>query len=266
MKKTALILAAAMLLPACILPAQDTAVLLEKDLILEAHALGSQIEQYQLARKQEDEALQRYLKISAQFDEAINESSDIPLFRRLETELAKERETMIAALYETAKRRDRGLSTGERIRAIYDEMDRAQTEKFFTNPLDGVWHVEIFTQGITQRGVERRGIVTTGPNIQGMQVGGPEERGTLELRSQGGFVVGQYRLDDGSTGSLKGTYAHGRLRLDNLNSTRGFNYTLDGTYDQATDEIQGTYQAVLMGENQRGSGRWVATRLPFHGR
>jgi hypothetical protein len=87
-----------------------------------------------------------------------------------------------------------------------------------------------------------------------------EQRGTFRLTLQGAIVSGEYTLEGGYTGSLRGTLVNDRLRLERVDSTLGFNAIFYGRLSQDGREIVGTWEATTLGTGEAGSGRWRAAR------
>jgi len=256
MKRLALLLIPALILLSCgALAAQGSKSALESDLMVEARMLDTEIANYERSRAREQATLERYIRMSREFDETIKGDPELQLFREMEADLAREREALVAAMNETARIRERGLGVAERIRAIFEQMEAVEANRLVRSaPIDGFWHVEIHTSGITG----------------GMQVGTPEVEGTMKLAVDGAMIRGEYRMDGGGSGSLSGTYGGttipgqgGKIQLRSFSPVEGFNYTLEGDYDEAADEIRGTYRAVLLNQGGRATGRWEATRVPW---
>ncbi|MDY7093106.1 MAG: hypothetical protein SX243_09065 [Acidobacteriota bacterium] len=75
--------------------------------------------------------------------------------------------------------------------------------------------------------------------------GGPEDaEGVLTLQLNGTLVSGTYAMEDGSSGSMRGTYSGGRLRLERVDSRRGFDSIWEGEVDAARRTFRGTWTAM----------------------
>jgi hypothetical protein len=87
-----------------------------------------------------------------------------------------------------------------------------------------------------------------------------EQRGTFRLTLQGAIVSGEYTLEGGFTGSLRGTLVNDRLRLERVDSSLGFNAIFYGRLSQDGRQIVGTWEATTLGTGDPGSGNWRAAR------
>ncbi len=87
-----------------------------------------------------------------------------------------------------------------------------------------------------------------------------EQRGTFRLTLQGAIVSGEYTLEGGYSGSLRGTLVNDRLRLERVDSKLGFNAIFYGRLSDDGREIAGTWEATTFGTGESGSGRWRAVR------
>jgi hypothetical protein len=87
-----------------------------------------------------------------------------------------------------------------------------------------------------------------------------EQKGVFRLTLQGALVSGEYTLEGGSTGSLRGTLISDRVKLERVDSKVGFNAVFYGRLSQDGREIAGNWVATTFGTGEAGSGRWKAVR------
>lgn len=87
-----------------------------------------------------------------------------------------------------------------------------------------------------------------------------EQRGVFRLSLQGAIVSGEYTLEGGYSGSLRGTLVNDRLRLERVDSKLGFNAVFYGRLSADGRELAGTWEATTFGTGESGSGRWKAAR------
>lgn len=87
-----------------------------------------------------------------------------------------------------------------------------------------------------------------------------EQRGVFRLSLQGAIVSGEYTLEGGYSGSLRGTLVNDRVRLERVDSKLGFNAIFYGRLSADGREIVGTWEATTFGTGESGSGRWKAAR------
>jgi hypothetical protein len=90
------------------------------------------------------------------------------------------------------------------------------------------------------------------------------QTGTFELTLNGTLVSGSYQLSggqsSGSVGSFRGTYANNHLRLERVDSRRGFDSVFLGSVDPATGRLSGAWTANDLASGQPARGDWSATR------
>ncbi|MGE5278304.1 MAG: hypothetical protein ACM3SU_15000 [Acidobacteriota bacterium] len=87
-----------------------------------------------------------------------------------------------------------------------------------------------------------------------------EQRGVFRLSLQGAIVSGEYVLEGGYSGSLRGTLVNDRLKLERVDSKLGFNAVFYGRLSNDGREIAGTWEATTFGTGEGGSGSWKAAR------
>jgi hypothetical protein len=85
--------------------------------------------------------------------------------------------------------------------------------------------------------------------------------GVFELRLDGTLVAGQYQLDDGAAGSLRGTFVDNTVRLERIDGRTGFDAMLLGAVDGVAGRMSGTWHANELAAGSPASGQWTATRL-----
>lgn len=87
-----------------------------------------------------------------------------------------------------------------------------------------------------------------------------EQRGTFRMNLDGTLVSGEYTLDGGFSGSLRGTLVSDRLRLERVDSRLGFSTVYFGRVARDGAAIAGTWEATTLGTGSGSSGRWRAVR------
>ncbi|HYK41392.1 MAG TPA: hypothetical protein VE007_03315 [Thermoanaerobaculia bacterium] len=87
-----------------------------------------------------------------------------------------------------------------------------------------------------------------------------EQKGVFRIRLDGTIVAGEYMLEGGDTGSLRGTLVNGRLRVERVDSKKGFSTVYFGSLARDGQSIAGTWEATTFGTGGPGSGRWRAVR------
>jgi len=87
-----------------------------------------------------------------------------------------------------------------------------------------------------------------------------EQKGVFRMALDGTIVSGEYTLEGGYSGSLRGTLVNDRLRLERVDSKLGFSTIYYGRVAREGGSIAGTWEATNFGEGAPGAGRWRAVR------
>lgn len=88
-------------------------------------------------------------------------------------------------------------------------------------------------------------------------------RGTLRLVLDGTLVSGDYVLDGGFRGSVRGTYVGDRVTIQRIDSERGFDATFYGRVQPQQKRITGTWEATAIAPaTGPTAGTWSASMLP----
>jgi hypothetical protein len=87
-----------------------------------------------------------------------------------------------------------------------------------------------------------------------------EQRGVFRMTLDGTIVSGEYVLEGGYSGSLRGTLVDDRLRLERVDSKLGFSAVYYGRVTQEGSSISGTWETTNFGAGSPESGRWKAVR------
>ena len=87
-----------------------------------------------------------------------------------------------------------------------------------------------------------------------------EQRGVFRIALDGTIVSGEYTLEGGYSGSLRGTLVNDRLRIERVDSKLGFSTVYFGRVTRDGSAIAGTWEATSFGTGSPGSGRWRALR------
>ena len=87
-----------------------------------------------------------------------------------------------------------------------------------------------------------------------------EQRGVFHLSLAGTIVSGEYTLEGGYAGSLRGTLIADRLRLERVDSKLGFSTIYFGRLARDGSSVSGTWESTTFGTGTAASGRWRAVR------
>jgi hypothetical protein len=77
---------------------------------------------------------------------------------------------------------------------------------------------------------------------------------------EGTLVSGDFTLEGGYSGSLRGTLIGDRLRIERVDSRLGFSTVYFGRVARDGNSIAGTWESTALGGGAPGSGRWRAVR------
>ena len=86
------------------------------------------------------------------------------------------------------------------------------------------------------------------------------QRGVFRMALDGTIVSGEYSLEGGYTGSLRGTLVSDRLRLERVDSTLGFSAIFYGRVARDLTSISGTWETTTFGGGTTTNGVWRAVR------
>lgn len=201
----------------------------ETELKLERRLLTLDLVAYKEARAREQRARDQLAAVVARLDQSLaGDSLALGVLEGLRDELTATREGVRIA-GERVDEEVRRLQ--ERLRRIGFLEGELGTREAARDPISGRWRVRIEP---------------------------PETVGTFELRLAGTVVTGTYQLNGGTSGSLKGTFISGKLRLERLDSSRGFDSVFEGTL--AGNALSGTWTANELATGQPTRGQWTASR------
>lgn len=82
-------------------------------------------------------------------------------------------------------------------------------------------------------------------------------RGLLDLTLDGTSVRGTLGLDDGSFGSVTGSFTGGALRLERVSAEGGLDMVLEGRV-AADGSLRGTWRPLILGRGEPPGGTWEA--------
>ena len=83
-----------------------------------------------------------------------------------------------------------------------------------------------------------------------------EQRGVFRLALDGTIVSGDYTLEGGFTGSLRGTLVGDRLRVERVDSQLGFVGIFYGRLARDGSSVAGTWESTTFGVGAAGQGKW----------
>lgn len=204
---------------------------LQSDLQLERKLLALDLVGYREARTREQSTLQAVGEAMQQLDQAL--AGDSLALGTLET-LFDNLSVARAASQIAAERVDWQIQRlQDRMRRISFLEGEAGGRSLRNDSIAGRWQVQILPQNLS---------------------------GTFDLRLDGTVVSGNYAVQGGASGSLRGTFVDNRLRLERIDSRGGFDSIFLGTFDPATGRIAGSWTANELASGQPSRGDWSAVR------
>jgi len=87
-----------------------------------------------------------------------------------------------------------------------------------------------------------------------------EQKGVFNLTLNGTLVSGEYTLEGGASGSLRGTLVNDRLRLERVDSRLGFSAIYYGRLVRDAATVSGTWETTTFATGSPESGTWKAVR------
>ena len=87
-----------------------------------------------------------------------------------------------------------------------------------------------------------------------------EQRGVFRLTLDGTILSGEYTLEGGYSGSLRGTLINELVHLDRVDSKLGFTAVYSGRVARDGNTITGSWESTNFGTGGPGAGRWQAVR------
>jgi len=226
------VVSALVAVPAAAQPGDET--FLRRELEIERRLLRQDLTDYSGVRQAELQAQNRLDTVADQVSAAVQRttpgSADLVRMRQLLDEATATVEAAVARSRNVRQSIDRRLQR----MALLTTMVAASAPRSVENVLSGVWNVAIAPADV---------------------------RGTFELRQDGTVVSGTYRLDDGSRGSLRGTFIDGRLLLERVDSNAGFNGVFEAYVATGAGRLAGFWQPTELAAGGPGGGGWAAVKV-----
>ncbi len=168
--------------------------------------------------------------------QAQSEGESVDSLRLRDTDLRKAETEFLAALLESQQQRSSILENRNMIAAFELEVQRLAAEGGGAEaPLTGSWRLAVE----------------------------PGQEGVVYLQQLGTLVSGTYSLSGGFSGSFRGTFVAGKVRLERIDSQYGFAAIFYGRLvGRGRDaRLQGNWEATQLASGLPTLGTWSATRL-----
>lgn len=89
------------------------------------------------------------------------------------------------------------------------------------------------------------------------------QEGTMVLDLDGTLVSGTYQLAGGWSGSFRGTWVAGKVRLERVDAQLGFSAVLHARLSRGEPgRLEGTWEGTHLTAGMPAGGTWVATKIP----
>lgn len=167
---------------------------------------------------------------------AQREGETVDSLRLRDTDLRKTETELLAALLEAQQQRSTMLENRTMIAAIELQVQRlAAGIDGVAAPLTGTWRLIVE----------------------------PGQEGMAYLQQQGTLVTGTYALSGGFSGSFRGTFVAGKVRLERIDSQFGFAAIFYGRLVGRGENarVQGNWEATQLASGLPSMGSWTATRV-----
>ncbi|HVR99792.1 MAG TPA: hypothetical protein VMW27_24425 [Thermoanaerobaculia bacterium] len=207
------------------------------ELRLERKLLSLDLASYTQARQREDETRTRVAEVTTRLDEALNgDALSLGDLEALRGDLDTAREAARTAAARVDMQIQKLEERLQRIGFLEGETGGAGAAPE-TDPLTGRWRVRILPQ---------------------------DQTGFFDLSLSGSVVTGTYQMEGvglSTSGSLRGTLTGNVLRLERIDSRRGFDATFDGTIGTSGAFITGSWTANELAAGEAARGGWSAIRI-----
>jgi len=167
---------------------------------------------------------------------AQREGETVDSLRLRDADLRKTETELLAAMLEAQQQRSTMLENRTMIAAIELQVQRlAVGIDGVAAPLTGSWRLVVE----------------------------PGQEGIANLQQQGTLVTGTYALSGGFSGSFRGTFVAGKVRLERIDSQFGFAAIFYGRLVGRGENarVQGNWEATQLASGLASMGSWNATRI-----
>jgi len=164
------------------------------------------------------------------------QQESVESLRLRDTDLRKAETELLAALFEAQQKRSSMIENRTMIASIELEVRRLAAEVGGPDaPLTGAWRFAVE----------------------------PGQEGVGYIQQQGTLVTGTYSLSGGFTGSFRGTFVAGKVRLERIDSQYGFAAIFYGRLvgRGKNARLQGNWEATQLSSGLPSIGTWTATRI-----
>ncbi len=235
MRRVVLILVALVFL----LPASATGQVIEglrEEIKVREDLLAKQVRDLAEMREEFLETWSRLDQLTGGLLQAQRDGESVESLRLLDDDLRKAETELLAAVFEAQQQRSAILENRTMIASIELEVRRLADQIGGPEaPLTGAWRFAVE----------------------------PGQEGVAYLQQQGTLVTGTYSLSGGFSGSFRGTFVAGKVRLERIDSQYGFAAIYYGRLvgRGRNARLQGNWEATQLASGLPSMGSWTATRI-----
>lgn len=217
-------------------PPRLAAASLHTELDVEQRLLEQDLTAYRQARATERQLLSQAASLASSFDEALTAAEpSLTEIERLRRSLSGSEAAVEAASRRVEELRDTTYERLQRIALLRSDLARLERGSVaLPDPVSGRWKVSIEPGEIA---------------------------GTFDLELDGTLVSGLYQLADGRSGSLRGTFTGGGVRLEQVDRDRGLTAVFRGAVDGAAGRMVGFWTPTDVSGGAPGGGDWTARKI-----
>jgi len=217
--------------PAQTSSSSSSSAAVQTELRLERRLLSLDLVSYNEVRERERRAMLRVTDVLGRLDQAMaSESMSLGSLESLRDELAVAREASHTAELRLHSQLDKLEERLRRI-ALLEGDSGGGGAAARSDAVTGRWRVTILPQGLAA---------------------------TYTFRLSGTVVTGSYQVNGGTSGSFRGSFVNGGLRLERIDARGGFDSTWEGTV--GNNRIDGTWNTNELVTGQPNRGSWTAVR------
>lgn len=213
--------------------AQELTALLAAETRLERRQLAEELRRHGEARRRESEALALAADLQDRLDRLLAVESPLADLEEAERALAAARSAAAVAGTEAEALRRSVYERRRRLQLLAEEASAAAAPRRDASPISGTWDVRILPF---------------------------DQQGVFELDADGTLVSGSYRLSGGRTGSFRGTWAGGILRLERIDAADGFDTIFEARLSADGVRLDGSWQATLLNSSGPSGGTWLGQK------
>jgi hypothetical protein len=217
--------------------AQPVTESLREQLSIHREMLRGDMQELEDQRALTQEAWIRVERGVADLNAALRGAESLESLRLRDEDLRQAESELLMQIFATQRVR-RDILEGEALIAATEEQIRRLGDEVGpeADPLTGAWSVVMEPGGL---------------------------QGRLQLRLDGTLLSGTYRLDGDWSGSLRGTFVSGKVRMERIDSQIGFAATYYGQLIErgGVVRIEGNWEATQLAAGMPSGGSWMAVKL-----